>query len=111
MTTEEQLAFDILRDATMKDINDTLAERGTRYGNFDDQAMIGQTLKAEIMASINFGQMPDRLRMTLTEAVEQICTKLARIANGDPSYIDNWRDIAGYAQLAINQLLKDTNNE
>ena len=30
--------------------------------------------------------------------------KLARIANGDPTYIDSWTDIAGYAQLVVDDL-------
>lgn len=33
-----------------------------------------------------------------------IAHKLARIMNGDPNYIDNWTDIAGYAQLVVDIL-------
>ena len=29
---------------------------------------------------------------------------MGRIVNGDPSYVDNWRDIAGYAQLVADEL-------
>ena len=28
-----------------------------------------------------------------------ICSKMARIVNGDFDYIENWHDIAGYATL------------
>ena len=33
-----------------------------------------------------------------------IINKLARIKCGDPDFIDSWRDIAGYATLAVNHL-------
>jgi hypothetical protein len=32
--------------------------------------------------------------------------KIARILNGDPTYTDNWHDIAGYATLVEQHLLK-----
>lgn len=35
-----------------------------------------------------------------------ILHKVSRIINGDPSYADSWRDIAGYAQLIVNELDK-----
>lgn len=38
------------------------------------------------------------------EALETIATKIARILNGDPDYIDNWVDIAGYAMLVVERL-------
>lgn len=30
--------------------------------------------------------------------------KIARILNGDPDYVDNWVDIAGYAKLVADRL-------
>jgi hypothetical protein len=33
-----------------------------------------------------------------------ICQKMARIAVGDADYLDNWIDIAGYAQLVADRL-------
>lgn len=33
---------------------------------------------------------------------------MARIANGDPNYEDNWVDIIGYSQLVLNEI---RNNE
>jgi hypothetical protein len=38
------------------------------------------------------------------EACEMIAHKLGRIVNGDPNYADSWVDIAGYAQLVVNEL-------
>jgi hypothetical protein len=33
------------------------------------------------------------------EALEMICTKIARILSGNPNDPDHWKDIAGYAEL------------
>ena len=43
-------------------------------------------------------------------ALDMICNKMARIVNGDPSYIDNWHDISGYATL-VEQELNTTNRD
>ena len=40
----------------------------------------------------------------ISEGLRMICNKLGRIASGDPSYEDSWRDIAGYATLVANHL-------
>jgi hypothetical protein len=32
--------------------------------------------------------------------------KIARILNGNPDYVDNWIDIAGYAKLVADDLEK-----
>lgn len=77
-------------------IQQTIAERGKQYGSFDDVATVSQRLKG-ILHSANPSIKLDAVQR---EAVDMICTKLARICAGvDPSYDDNWRDIAGYAVL------------
>ena len=35
-----------------------------------------------------------------------IAVKIARILNGDPNHFDSWIDIAGYATLAAELILK-----
>lgn len=40
----------------------------------------------------------------MMEAIDLICTKMARIAHGNPKHIDHWIDIAGYSQLVANRL-------
>ena len=37
-------------------------------------------------------------------ALDMIAVKLGRILAGDPNYVDNWRDIAGYATKVLEQL-------
>jgi hypothetical protein len=87
---------------TSATIDDTLAERGNRYGSFADHAKLSQQLqKTLIMHTATRGQT---LEPYMVEALTMICHKLARIANGDPHYDDSWRDIAGYAQLVVDIL-------
>ena len=83
------------------DVNAILNERGNRYGPFDGHAMITQTLK-EVMNDSVDGVKTNwaGLDASKKEALEMIAHKIGRILNGDPDYIDNWIDIAGYAQLA-----------
>jgi hypothetical protein len=41
------------------------------------------------------------------ESLDMICNKIGRIVNGDPRLIDSWLDIAGYAQLVVDELTKE----
>ena len=79
-------------------IDDILKERNERYGHFGSEACIAQAIKAMINAHITSNN--DVVR----EALDHIATKLARIANGDPHYCDNWRDIIGYCTLVLREL-------
>jgi transposase len=86
----------------LRDITDTLDERGKRYGLFVGQAQASQELKAvvyRILTERDTPMAPDQ-----REAMEMICHKMARIMNGDPNYSDSWHDIAGYAKLVADRL-------
>jgi len=83
----------------MTDINKTLAERGARYGKFDGHAAIAQCIKYDMRETEGWRNLNSSQR----EALEMIAHKIARILNGDPSYGDNWVDIAGYAKLVADQ--------
>ena len=85
-------------------IQDTLKERGKRYGEFKDQSKITQALK-DVMTSC--GDKYGRLSDDKKEALEMIALKIGRILNGDPEYKDSWRDIAGYATLVADTLEDD----
>ena len=84
-------------------IETTLKERETRYGSFQDHARLAQNLKSVMWAKKGWGDMPSSMR----ESLEMIQHKVARILNGDPRYIDNWHDIAGYATLVEEILSKE----
>lgn len=86
----------------MGDVQETLAERGKRYGDFADHAKIAQAIKAAMYSagSDKWGTLPDMHK----QALETIADKIARILNGDPNYPDNWHDIQGYARLVEERL-------
>lgn len=86
----------------MTDVAQVLTERGSRYGKFKDHAVVTQTIKGVIKA--HMGPKWDDMDDDQREAVEMICHKLGRIANGDPNYADSWVDIAGYAKLVSDRL-------
>ena len=81
-------------------VDATLAERGTRYGEFDNHARITQNIKAAMADSPNWATLDDDMR----EALEMVAHKIGRILNGDPRYADSWHDIAGYVRLVEQRL-------
>lgn len=87
----------------MNKISVTLTERGNRYGSFADHAMLAQSFKRVMETSNSFPSLAPYHR----QALEVIFDKIARILNGDPSYVDNWHDIQGYAKL-VEDILNDT---
>lgn len=93
----------------------TLAQRGSRYGDFTDHARICQALK-DVMVDTT-GPSLDEFGAQLIsprgwsyldpvkkQALEVIADKIARILSGDPNYDDNWHDIQGYAKLVEDRL-------
>lgn len=81
----------------MEPIEDTLGERGKRYGAFDTHAAITQALKNEMRNTPNWRN--GKLTASHMEALDMIAHKIGRILNGSPDYADSWHDIAGYATL------------
>ena len=74
---------------------DIIKERAKTYGPYWRLSMIAQQLKAVV------GTYDPGLRALQRESLDMICSKIARILNGDPDYADNWLDISGYALLPI----------
>ena len=87
-------------------INDTLSERGEKYGPFSNQAKIVQELKRIVERDAGYRRLNDYQR----EALAVILHKIGRIVNGDPNHVDNWHDIAGYATL-VEQILTQQQSE
>lgn len=85
----------------MSDVQQTLAAREKTYGSFMDVANLSQRLQAVM------DDGPAELRNDQREALQMICSKIARILCGNPDYIDNWHDIAGYAALVERRLAAD----
>lgn len=83
-------------------IENTLNERGARYGDFAHHAKIAQDLQDVTRAAEGWARLDAAQRQALTV----ICDKIARILSGDPTYADNWHDIQGYAKLVEDRLPK-----
>jgi hypothetical protein len=84
----------------MTDIAQTLAERGTRYGEFHEHARITQNIKRAMADSPNWAKLSDDKK----ESLEMLAHKMGRILNGDPEYHDSWHDIIGYTKLVADRL-------
>jgi hypothetical protein len=91
----------------MENIETTLAERGSRYGEFASHASVTQALKR----AMHNGARWESLDPDMIEALEMIQQKIGRILNGDPNYIDSWVDIEGYAHLVSKRLAKKQQTE
>ena len=91
----------------MNKVETILAERGARYGKFEDHARVAITMKRtlghRLLERQRAGELGE-IRFDVLEALDMIAHKLARIANGDPEYADSWRDIAGYATLVADRI-------
>ena len=80
-------------------IDETLKERGSRYGEFSEHARITQEIKRALKSGVSWEKCTDGQK----EALEMIAHKLGRIVNGDPNYADSWVDTGGYARLGENE--------
>lgn len=87
----------------MTDINQTLAQRGSTYGDFREQGRITQNLKRAMQDSPNWSALPDYFR----EGLDMIQHKVSRILNGDPFYDDNIHDMIGYSKLIQDRAAQD----
>lgn len=90
-TQPEELPF---IDDKPKSIDETLVERQSSYGCYEDVAHITQ----EILKSLRAGRY-EEMPATHKEAMHMIASKMARLVNGDFNHKDSWHDIGGYAKL------------
>lgn len=85
----------------MSDVQSTLKQRGEEYGPFEGHAHVTQEM---------FGIFKAHCRRPLTEVqiegLHMIFHKLGRIANGNPDNSDSWHDIAGYATLVEEDIIR-----
>ena len=95
-TKPEELPF---VDDELKGVDATLNERQSQYGDFENVAEMTQGLLF-VMGQYGYESMPDMHK----EALHMICSKMARIVNGDHNHLDSWHDIGGYAKLIENNI-------
>lgn len=96
---KQKIAFgvDLAKEGTIDyTVESTLSQRQSQYGEFKD---VASTTEALFKLSVNENFTDDQ-RM----AMYMICSKIARLANGDHNHKDSWHDIAGYATLVDKSL-------
>jgi len=76
------------------DIEETIKERGLRYGSFEKNAETTQGMMSVVAQADSYNKLSDMHK----EIIHMICHKISRIVNGDPMYVDNVHDIIGYAK-------------
>lgn len=87
----------------IQSIEDTLKERGGRYGRFEDNAEISQGFMRVLRAAPNYNLLTDMH----IEIYHMIFHKIGRSVCGDPMYIDNIHDIIGYAKGLEDYLIEE----
>lgn len=89
-------------------VENVLTQRGDRYGPFNGHAAITMKIKNTMFEALsrnqNYVYLREEDRYVVDEALSMIAHKIGRICNGDPTYDDNYVDIAGYAMLVPKNL-------
>lgn len=80
-------------------IVETLNEREAAYGEFGELAKAIQAFKSVLRNAPAYPRMTAAQR----EAMEMVMMKTCRVLYGDPMHFDSWRDMAGYAMLAVEE--------
>jgi hypothetical protein len=88
------------------ELQDILDKRGSVYGDFRRNGDVSQALKDVMHGTENWKYMSNAQR----EALDMVALKISRILTGDPRYIDNWVDGAGYMQR-IAQIIDEDDRE
>ena len=77
-----------------------LAKRGETHGDWAVIASVTQEMKTIVRDS----WVGPPATHSMSEALDMIVQKIARITAGDATHVDHWDDIAGYARLAAQQI-------
>jgi len=92
----------------MSKTKETLDQREVSYGTYHTGANLTQALYGILMKHYSNVHTEDEnakpLPPFIAESIHMICGKLSRAVNGDPFFIDSWRDISGYATLVAETL-------
>lgn len=79
------------------EIGAILKERETTHGDFMLTAITSQGIKCALRSATNW----NLLTYPQKEALDNIAQKMSRIVEGNSDTLDHWKDIQGYAELAI----------
>ena len=81
-------------------VQQTLEERQSTHGDFEDVARAAQMLKTVIQNQPGWKNLNAMQR----ESMDMIACKMARILAGNPNFKDHYVDIQGYAKLIEDRL-------
>lgn len=84
----------------MGDVDKLLKERGKTHGDYADHARCTRHLMDAMRQYKNWPALSD----CQLETLHMIAHKIGRILTGNPDVEDHWVDIAGYAQLIVNDI-------
>lgn len=84
----------------MAEVKETLKERGSTYGRFDEHAALARRIIEVISGGKNFPSMPPDAQHALC----YIADKMARVLTGQHDHRDSWLDMAGYATLIVDRI-------
>lgn len=82
----------------MKILAKVSKERESEYGSFKVNACVSQGMKT-LARNPEFSDVQQ-------EALDQILSKISRLACGNPNHLDSWLDISNYARLAYEHTKK-----
>lgn len=91
-----------IRAMAQESMDALLQKREDQYGSFMFNANIAIRLKGVMhnaIAQQDLHLAPDQML-----ALDMIAVKISRILSGNPSHVDSWLDIAGYAKLVADRL-------
>ena len=91
------------------EVTDILKERAAVYGNYDK----GVDCRANMMLSLQLKHLDSQNKsMPVADQIAfgDILLKVMRAAS-DPSYIDSWADLEGYARLIKEMKMKEKEND
>lgn len=83
----------------MSNIDQTLGERGGRYGSIGMNSQFTQEMMSLVETFDDERPIDQKLSYVHRECLHMIFHKIARMVCGDCWYADNAHDIAGYAKL------------
>lgn len=93
---------DDIRAMAQESMDALIAKRAEQYGSFMFSANIAVRLKGVMhnaIAQQDLHLAPDQML-----ALDMIAVKISRLLAGNPSHLDSWVDIAGYAKLVSDRL-------
>lgn len=80
-------------------VEDILREREKTHGDFNDVSSVYCRIKNALDCGMHREVNP-----RFEAALDMIAMKMARIVCGNPTHVDSWKDIAGYATLVAKSL-------